>query len=1016
MSLAPGTLLGPYELLGPLGSGGMGQVYQARDTRLGRLVALKTLPEAWADDRVKIARLQREARAASALNHPHIVTIYELGQERGHPYIVMELVEGHSLRTMIRERLLLPEQQLAVAAQVAEALAAAHEKGIVHRDLKPENVVVTPDGRAKVLDFGLARVTPGPASSEDATASGSITGVGAIVGTVAYMSPEQVQGRAVDFRTDQFSLGVMLYEMTSGRRPFDQDTSAETMAAILRDPVPTLSGPGAELLPLQWLIGRCLSKDPQGRYASTRDLALELSLISDQARSVPSIRNPFRFDPLPIAHTSFLGREREREALRDLLSQPTVRLLTLSGPGGAGKTRLALRAAEDASPLFVGGVCLVLLAGVRDPKQVLPQIASAFGRMSWHASEDAEAIARDLARVVSSDTLLVLDNFEHVSEAAPGLATLIERVRRLKVLVTSRVPLHLSLEREFPVSPLPLPDPGRLTPEELLRSPAVALFVERAAAAPGFALNADNAAAVAAVCARLDGLPLAIELAAARVKLLAPAAIEARLHRSLDFLTGGPRDLPARQQTLRAAIDWSHELLSPPEQRLFRRLSVFVRGCTLEAAEAVGDHDAAVGLDILDGMTSLVDKSLLRRREADPEEPRFEMLETVRDFALERLTESGEEARVRRAHAAYSLVLAEEGAAELGGPTSEAWLQRFDRELPNLRASLEHLVGTRDVSWASRLATALVGYWRRRERLVEGLELTKAVLALPEIPPGVRAGLLYSAAMLTMGVGARPFLEEGVALYRELGDDYGAVLALNTLSVAQRMGDELGAARGVLAEALERARRQGDAGNIARTLNNQASVAHALGELEEALRLYDQSRALYEEIGDRVGVAWTLDQAGSAARDAGQASVARGLYQRALAAFRELGDRRGAASTLTDLARLAREDGDLATARDYCRQALASSSPSPLLHVPILEELAKQAAAADQARQALVLFSAVRALRAGLRWSVVAMDQVRTDRLIERQRALLGGAAIEAWGRGQRMSVEDAVRFALRES
>jgi predicted ATPase len=997
----------------------MGQVYRARDSRLGRQVALKTLPEAWADDPEKVARLEREARAASALNHPHIVTIYELGQAGGHRYIVMELVEGHSLRAMIRQRLLTAEQQLAVGAQVAEALSAAHEKGIVHRDLKPENVVVTPDGRAKVLDFGLARVASGSSSSEGATATGPLTGPGEIIGTVAYMSPEQAQGRAVDFRTDQFSLGVMLYEMATGRRPFEQETSAETIAAILRDPVPAFSGAIAQLLPLQWLIERCLTKDPQGRYASTRDLALELALLRDQARSAPVNRGPWRFDPLPLAHSSFLGRESERSALRDLLSRPNVPLLTLTGPGGAGKTSLALRTAEDAAPHFPGGVCLVLLAGVTEARLVLPLIASAFGRSARHASEDAEATTLDLARVVSCDTLLVLDNFEHVNEAAPAVARLVERARRLRVLVTSRVALHLSIEREFPVSPLPLPDPGRLTPEELLRSPAVALFVERAAtAAPGFALDASNAAAVAAVCARLDGLPLAIELAAARVRLLAPAAIEARLHRSLDLLTGGPRDLPMRQQSLRAAIDWSYELLSPAEQRLFRRLSVFIRGCTLEAAEAVGDYDAALGLDILEGVTSLADKNLLRHREAGAEGPRFEMLETVREFALERLNESGEKARVRRAHAAYFLVLAEEAAAELGGPGGGAWLQRLDREHPNLRASIEYLIGTRNVDWAPRLATALAAYWRRRERLAEGLELTQAALALSEISLPARAGLLYAAGMLTMGAQAGPFLEEAVTLYRELGDDHACVVALNALSVAHRMGNHLDAAGRALAEALDTASRRGEAGNMARTLNNQASVAHAVGELEKALRLYQQSHALFEGIGDRAAAAWTLDQAGAAARDAGQTTAARGLYQRALGAFRELGDARGIASTLTELARLSREEGDLSTARDYCRQALATSdAPQLLVHVPVLEELAKQAAAADEAERALVLFAAAGALRASLGWAVVSLEQVRTDRLIDRQRAaLLGATAIEAWGRGQRMTVEEAVRFALEAS
>ena len=347
------------------------------------------------------------------------------------------------------------------------------------------------------------------------------------------------------------------------------------------------------------------------------------------------------------------------------------------------------------------------------------------------------------------------------------------------------------------------------------------------------------------MCARLDGLPLAIELAAARVKLLSPAALAARLERSLDFLTG-PRDLPARQQTLRATIDWTHELLSPPEQALFRRLSVFVGGCTLEAAEAVADARQDLGVDVLEAMSSLVDKSLLRCRDATAEDPRFEMLEIVREYALDRLAKSGDLAATRRAHAAYSLVLAEEGAQAISGAEGAAALLRFDQERQNLRASLDHLLACRNVEWATRLATALLPYWRRRERLAEGRERLTAVLALEGASPRARAGALYAASLMSgeQGDGAttRPLLEESVALYRGLGDDRAALVAQNALAVACQLVGDLPAARAHLDAVLQDARRLDDADTLARGLNNLASVAHAGGHTAEAVRLYGECR------------------------------------------------------------------------------------------------------------------------------------------------------------------------------
>ena len=524
----------------------MGEVYRARDTRLGREVAIKILPGNLHSDRRRIERFEQEARSASALNHPNIVTIYELGEVDGTSYISMELVEGEAVRELLASGSIPLPQVIHIAAQIADGLAKAHSAGIVHRDLKPENVMVSRDGLVKILDFGVAKLAPG-ASAETLDTRPLQTLPGTVMGTLEYMSPEQASGLEVDFRSDQFSFGSVLYEMLTGKPAFQRGSMAETMAAILRDQVEPIGALNPETpAPLCWVVERCLDKKPQQRYSSTRDLLRDLVATRDRLSELPMERPESRPSNLPTPRTAFIGRDPEIAAVKELLLRPDVHLVTLTGLGGIGKTRLGLQVAEALADHFMGGTYYVPLAPVSDPKLIAPAIAQTLGLREAGGQSPLETLKAHLQNSLRLPTLLLLDNFEHLVAEAPLVAELLASSAHLRLLVTSRAPLHIYGEHEYPVPPLELPDLKSVPDVDMLtRYPAVALFIQRARAVkPDFEVNQENAAAVATICARLDGLPLAIELAAARIKLLSPSAMQTRLESRLQLLTGGRGTCP----------------------------------------------------------------------------------------------------------------------------------------------------------------------------------------------------------------------------------------------------------------------------------------------------------------------------------------------------------------------------------------------------------------------------------------------------------------------------------------
>ncbi len=1025
MTLERGTRLGPYEILSLIGAGGMGEVYRARDTRLLREVAIKVLPSEAAEDQELLRRFEQEACSASALNHPSVVIIHDVGRAESVSYIAMELVEGRTLRETLAGGPLSIDELIGLATQMTDGLATAHDRGIVHRDLKPENIMITATGRAKILDFGLARIEELAAPDDETRAFESKTRPGAVFGTLGYMSPEQARGKRTDFRSDQFSFCAILYEMATARRAFGRPTAADTVAALLHEePAPIAATNPAAPAALQRIVSRGLAKEPAGRYASTRELARDLAELRDRASEETGRRHSTRPPATPLARVPLIGRLQEVAAARQLLLRDDVRLVTFTGPGGTGKSLLAQHVAESLAGQFPAGVFFVPLGAITDPALVVPIVAQALGvRETGGALESGlhEAVRRG----AQAPMLLVLDNFEQVMAAAALVADLVSVAPRLKVLTTSRAALQIYGEREFPVPPLAFPDPRELPSMQALRDyPAVALFQDRAQAIkPDFALTDANAPAVAEICARLDGLPLAIELAVARIKLLPPETMLARLQSRLRLLTGGARDLALRQQTLRGAIDWSHELLGPVEQTLFRRLAVFAGGCTLEGAEAVcgalGDLDA----DILDGLGALVNQSLLGRVPTPVDDGRFRMLETIREYALERLAQSPEASSISQAHAAYYLLLAEDGATQLGGPEEAVWLQRFDAEHDNFRAALDRLEETGRADWGLRLGVALWRYWEVREHLAEGARRLTDLLALPGAQPrtALRARALFGAGVLTGARGeyaaAIELLRESAAILRELGDERSFAVSLNALAVtAQKQGD-LGGARQLFEESVELWRKLGDRLAVSRASSNLASLVKAQGDFDAARALYEQSLAEGVAIGDRAGAAVTLGNLGDLARQQRDAQAARAFYDGSLAAFRDLGDPWGTAGALLDLGSLARDEADFAAAHEQYAESLSLFQGLGYRRgiARVLEELACSAAAQGKPQRALRLGGAAAALRAAIGVPLTGAEELRLERGLEAARERLGSTpSADAWRQGLVMPIGQVLDQALQ--
>ena len=1033
----PPQQIGLYRVERELGRGGMGVVYLARDPALDRAVAIKVLPQGFARDRDRLLRFEREARILASLNHPGIASIYSLEQAAdGSRFLVLEYVPGSTLAQRLQTGPLAIDEALHACAQICRGLEAAHGRGVIHRDLKPDNIRITPAGLVKVLDFGLARRADPSTSGLDSGRASVATQAGLVLGTPGYMSPEQARGMPLDERTDVFAFGCLLYACLTGRPAFGGETAGDCLAAVLREEADLSLLPPKTPARVRDLLARCLAKEVDQRV---RDIGLvrreiEAAILELGAGSRIAGPSPFATvmrlhapptNNLPRQLTTFVGRERELVEVQRLLERGS--LLTLTGAGGCGKTRLALRVAAELLDRFPGGVWFVELASLTDASLVPAAAATTVGVKE----EPGRPLVRSLIeRLEARRVLLLLDNCEHLLAAVGELVrALLQACPDLKIIATSREGLGIAGETGWRVPSLSMPDPsGSATAAQIADCEAVRLFVERAAAVqPGFVLTDSAAPHGARICARLDGIPLAIELAAARVKVLSAEQISAKLSDRFRLLVGGSRTALERHQTLRAAIDWSYGLLSEPERRVLRALSVFAGGCTLDAAVAVCGGDE---FDALDVLTHLVDKSLVIAQE-DPttRQVRYRLLETVRQYAREKLhSEGSAEPQARQfceRHAMFYVELSGRAEPELFGKDQQSWLERLDAEHENLLAALEWCAGAAGpheadapdaaaaAMWAERglrLAGASGRFWNTRGHLAAGRAAVRLALErdTAAAPTPARAKALNAAGSAAYLQGdfpaAQRFWEDALAIHRHLGNQRAMAGALNNLGLIAESRGDYPRGRTLYEEALAINRDLGNRPWEAININNLGNIAWNERDYPAARDCYERALAINRELGNRGAEAQNLNNLGSAARESGDDVTARAHYREALRIKRELGDRRGIAVTLGQLGLVAASQGDLATSGKIIsdallmrrelgdRQGIAMS----------LEEASVLACAAGEPERACRLFAAADGLRSDLASPLAAGERTRSERGLGAARAAMDQSAFEsAWRRGK---------------
>jgi predicted ATPase len=704
----------------------------------------------------------------------------------------------------------------------------------------------------------------------------------------------------------------------------------------------------------------------------------QLLIEGEQSEFAPPRTLENRPTNLPVQPTALIGRERELREIALLLARDDLRLLTLTGAGGTGKTRLGLQAAADALEQFPHGVFFVALASIMDTALVVPTIVQTLG-IHKQGKESALEILKEHLR--EKEILLVLDNFEQVLPAAREVAELIGSARHVKVIATSRTPLHLSGESTYPVSPLSLPDLRRTVDvASLSQYDAVALFIERAQAAkPDFTVTDETAPVVAEICVRLDGLPLALELAAARMRVLPPTTLLTRLDHALTLLTGGAQDVDARQRTLRATIEWSYGLLAENEQTLLRRLGAFAGGCRIDAAEAIcsgnGDHE----FDVLDGLIALVEQNLVRQSEDSGGEPRFWMLETIHEYARALLDASEEAERMQSRHAQYFAELSWEARRASRGPEQEMWFERLEAEHGNFRAALMFLLDQDDVETAIRTIEGLWFFWLMRGYGREGVSWSERALSIAD-----HASDLWRATIAaTAG-----------ELLRFLGDQQRSV----TLKE----------------EALPLFEAAGRRDQVAATLHDLGEIRFQQHDYEESRRLHEQSLAIAEELGEQTGIAHALTGLADLAQEEGDYARAKELFETILDTGRKFDVPEYVMNALLSLGEIARCQNDLSEAERLLREVLTVSLDGGARYVTVLalDYLARVRAAENELAAAARLWGAAEAARESM--GFVLWDPHVYERCVAGARSSADAATFQAeWAAGRAFEIEDAAAFAL---
>lgn len=978
-----------------IGRGGFGVVYRSAQPGLDRMVAVKVLTCELEENR---ERFLREQRAMGRLTgHPNIVEVLEVGETAtGQPYLVMPYYLQGSLDARIRRDGPLPlEEVLHLGVKLAGALETAHDADIFHRDVKPANILLTDYGEPALSDFGIAHLT-----------GGFQTSTGAITGSPAFTAPEVLGGDPTSGASDVYGLGATLFCALTGHAAYERRSGEQVVAQFLRittQPVPDLRACG---IPedVSALIEAAMCRDPQDRPTAAQfgerlqqvqfahgfavdQMALRAeqgtvgAAAPAQVAGIPSARCVEEREGvgnLPLELTSFVDRRTQVLEAKNLLSRSC--LVTLTGIGGVGKSRLALRVAHKLQRDYADGVWLIELGELHDPSLLTDVVAAAFG-----VRQVGRPVLEALVQYLSTrEVLLVLDNCEHMIETVAKLVeTLLRACPQTRILATSRESLGLGGEAVLPVPPLRVPDPDSgSSVRGAAAYEAVTLFAERAAeAVPGFRLDEDNRSSAARICARLDGLPLAIELAAARLRTMSPEQILTRLTDRFAMLTRAKRDAPTRQQTLGWCFGWSYDLCTPTEQRLWGQLSVFAGSFELDAAEDVCGNDLTEA-EFLDALSALVDKSILIREESGAA-VRFRLLETVQEYGSQKIAEAGEYTELGRRHRDWYERLALDAEADWVSPRQLSWITRLERELPNLRKALEFSIANHDAA-GLRTAAALFSFWFSSARFTEGRRWCERALANTQGEAADRAKALVTICAFAAQLTDIPASISGVAELRVLAEQHAADPRIGALLAYADGGTAL------------------SSGDLARAVVQLNDAVQAFGTLDDvafhlrALVLLGWSRVLQ---GDQPSGIACLEEVVTVADAHQEREIrARALRPMALALWQQ-GQLEQAERLLDDALRLVRPVVD------------------PLVASVSLELLAWMAAEMQDAPRAAVLLGAAYGLGHAIGSSIMFPQMAAYHEECERRaRDLLGRRGYESsYREGAAMSFQAAVDFALRE-